>query len=105
MSQLTLRRRRTFGALFWTQSLGAFNDNLLKSALVVLVAFEGGSLWGLGAQQFVPLSGALFIVPFFFFSATAWGSFFSRAGGAAMRRPFRRLWSKIQLVIDTPGAG
>jgi len=31
-----------------------------------------------------------------------WGSFFSRAGGAAMRRPFRRLWSKIQLVIDAP---
>ena len=31
-----------------------------------------------------------------------WGSFFSRAGGAAMRRPFRRVWSKIQLVIDAP---
>ena len=71
MSQLTLLRRRTFGALFWTQFLGAFNDNLLKSALVLLVAYEGGSFWGLGAPQLVPLSGALFILPFFFFSATA----------------------------------
>ena len=71
MSQLTLLRRRTFGALLWTQFLGAFNDNLLKSALVVLVAYEGGSLWGLGAAQLVPLSGALFILPFFLFSASA----------------------------------
>ena len=31
-----------------------------------------------------------------------WGSFFSRKGGAAMRRPFRRIWSKIQLVVGTP---
>lgn len=31
-----------------------------------------------------------------------WGSFFSRKGGAAMRRPFRHFWSRIQLVIGTP---
>jgi hypothetical protein len=32
-----------------------------------------------------------------------WGSFFSRRGGAAMSRPFRRgLWSKIGLVADAP---
>jgi len=27
-----------------------------------------------------------------------WGSFFSRFGGAAMRRPFRRVWSRIEVV-------
>ncbi len=27
-----------------------------------------------------------------------WGSFFSRKDGAAMRRPFRRVWSRIELV-------
>jgi 1-acyl-sn-glycerol-3-phosphate acyltransferase len=31
-----------------------------------------------------------------------WGSFFSRKGGAAMRRPFRRFWSRISLVIGKP---
>ena len=31
-----------------------------------------------------------------------WGSFFSRAGGPAMRRPFRRVWSRIQVVIGAP---
>src|SRR5262249_7315455 len=29
-----------------------------------------------------------------------WGSFFSRYGGAAMRRPFRRIWSRIEVVCD-----
>jgi 1-acyl-sn-glycerol-3-phosphate acyltransferase len=27
-----------------------------------------------------------------------WGSFFSRMGGPAMRRPFRRFWSRIEVV-------
>jgi 1-acyl-sn-glycerol-3-phosphate acyltransferase len=27
-----------------------------------------------------------------------WGSFFSRKGGSAMRRPFRRFWSHIEVV-------
>ena len=31
-----------------------------------------------------------------------WGSFFSRKDGAAMRRPFRRAWSRIELVCGTP---
>jgi 1-acyl-sn-glycerol-3-phosphate acyltransferase len=31
-----------------------------------------------------------------------WGSFFSRKGGAAMHRPFRRFWSRIDLSIGPP---
>jgi 1-acyl-sn-glycerol-3-phosphate acyltransferase len=31
-----------------------------------------------------------------------WGSFFSRHGGKTMRRPFRRVWSRIELVIGAP---
>jgi 1-acyl-sn-glycerol-3-phosphate acyltransferase len=31
-----------------------------------------------------------------------WGSFFSRKGGAAMRHPFRRFWSRIELIIGEP---
>jgi 1-acyl-sn-glycerol-3-phosphate acyltransferase len=31
-----------------------------------------------------------------------WGSFFSRKGGAALRRPFRRFWSRIDLSVGTP---
>jgi 1-acyl-sn-glycerol-3-phosphate acyltransferase len=28
-----------------------------------------------------------------------WGSFFSRKGGAAMRKPFRRFWSHVEVVV------
>jgi 1-acyl-sn-glycerol-3-phosphate acyltransferase len=31
-----------------------------------------------------------------------WGSYFSRKDGAAFRRPFRRVWSRIRLVIGPP---
>src|SRR5690606_20234503 len=31
-----------------------------------------------------------------------WGSFFSRKGGPAMRRPFRRFWSRIELGVGEP---
>jgi 1-acyl-sn-glycerol-3-phosphate acyltransferase len=31
-----------------------------------------------------------------------WGSFFSRKDGAALRRPFRRVWSRVRLVIGPP---
>jgi 1-acyl-sn-glycerol-3-phosphate acyltransferase len=31
-----------------------------------------------------------------------WGSFFSRMGGPAMRRPFRRFWSRIEVVAGPP---
>jgi len=31
-----------------------------------------------------------------------WGSFFSRDGGRAMRRPFRRFWSCIEVVAAEP---
>jgi 1-acyl-sn-glycerol-3-phosphate acyltransferase len=33
-----------------------------------------------------------------------WGSFFSRMGGPAMRRPFRRFWSRIEVVAGEPVA-
>ncbi|MFZ1898941.1 MAG: hypothetical protein WAU35_00460, partial [Azonexus sp.] len=38
--QFRLLSTRRFGPLFLTQFLGAFNDNLYKNALVVLVTFQ-----------------------------------------------------------------
>jgi hypothetical protein len=31
-----------------------------------------------------------------------WGSFFSKKFGKPMRRPFRRIWSRISLAIGEP---
>jgi 1-acyl-sn-glycerol-3-phosphate acyltransferase len=33
-----------------------------------------------------------------------WGSYFSRASGAAMRRPFQRVWSRLRVNIGAPMA-
>ena len=51
MSQLSLLGTRRFGAMFWTQFLGAFNDNLFKNALVILVAYRSLSVLGLALTQ------------------------------------------------------
>lgn len=70
MSQFALFGQRRFAPFFWTQALGAFNDNAFRNALLMLVGFQLGSddrIAGLYAS-FAP---ALFILPFFLFSATA----------------------------------
>jgi len=66
-----LMRNRRFWPLFWTQLLGAFNDNLFKNGLVILITFRNVQIGGLGAQEMVALSAGIFILPFFLFSATA----------------------------------
>ncbi len=76
MSRSLITDRR-FGPMFWTQFAGAFNDNFFKNALVILVVYKiAGSLpdgasvvFGLGKDAFAPLAGAVFILPFFLFSA------------------------------------
>ena len=62
---------RQFFPLFWTQFLGAFNDNLLKNALVMIVATRALSVFGVPSDQSVALAGGLFILPFFLFSGIA----------------------------------
>lgn len=70
-SQFALLGKRRYAPLFVTQALGAFNDNVYKNALVILVGF---GIVGLSPAQidfYVNLAAGLFILPFFLFSATA----------------------------------
>lgn len=69
-SPLRLLGQRRFLPLFATQFLGAFNDNLYKMAMVVLVTF---TIYNDPKQEesFNALTGAVFILPFFLFSAIA----------------------------------
>ncbi len=69
MSQFALLRQRRFGPLFWTQFFGAFNDNVLKNAIVILFAFTAAT--EAEADTLVNLTAGIFILPFFLFSATA----------------------------------
>ena len=70
-SQFTLLANRRFGPLFATQFLGAFNDNVFKNALVVLLTFQAASWTRLEPGVLANLAAGLFILPFFLFSATA----------------------------------
>ena len=70
MGALDLLRFRRFGPFFWTQFLGALNDNVFRNALVILFAFRAVA-GGVTPDTLVNLSTALFIVPFFFLSAAA----------------------------------
>src|SRR5713101_1628117 len=68
---LALVVSRRFGPLFATQFLSAFNDNALKNALVLMVAYRADAGDALSAGLLIPLAGGLFILPFFLCSASA----------------------------------
>ncbi|BBP44717.1 hypothetical protein THMIRHAS_00900 [Thiosulfatimonas sediminis] len=62
--------KKTFRAFFGVQFLGAFNDNLFKNALVILITFKlSESLEQTGLL--VTLAAGLFILPFLLFSPLA----------------------------------
>jgi acyl-[acyl-carrier-protein]-phospholipid O-acyltransferase/long-chain-fatty-acid--[acyl-carrier-protein] ligase len=60
---LALLSSRRFAPLFWCQFFAAFNDNLLKTALVFLILFHAG-----GSNALVTLAGGVLIAPFFLLS-------------------------------------
>ena len=68
---LTLILSRRFGPLFVTQFLGAFNDNLFKTAFIFLVAFRLRADDPAGAATMATLATGVFILPFFLFSGLA----------------------------------
>ena len=70
MSQFGLLGARRFGPFFWTQFLGALNDNLFKNALVILFAFRMSGV-AFSENTLVNLSTGLLTLPFFLFSASA----------------------------------
>ncbi len=70
-NQFQLLKEQRFRPFFFTQFLGAFNDNVFKTALITLVAFHANSLSNIHGSKLATLLPGLFILPFFLFSATA----------------------------------
>lgn len=69
-SQFSLLLSRRLGPLFITQFLGAFNDNVFKQALILILVF-GTLTITVEINFLVNAAAALFVLPFFLFSATA----------------------------------
>jgi 1-acyl-sn-glycerol-3-phosphate acyltransferase len=70
-NQFSLLKQRRFAPFFWTQFLGAFNDNLFKTALVVIITFDALSWTTMAPSLVTNLIPGLFILPYVLFSATA----------------------------------
>ena len=70
-NQFRLLGQRRFVPYFLAMFFGAFNDNVYKNALAILVAFQGASLMGLTPNELVPIAGAVFIAPYILLSATS----------------------------------
>ena len=70
-NQFSLLRERRFAPFFGAQFLGAFNDNLFKTALVTVITFDALHWTTINAGLLNNLIAGLFILPFLLLSATA----------------------------------
>ncbi|TWI66345.1 1-acyl-sn-glycerol-3-phosphate acyltransferase [Pseudoduganella lurida] len=95
VSQFALLKQRRFAPFFWTQFLGAFNDNLFKTALIVVLTFDAASWTSLSPSMVTNLIPGLFILPYVLFSATS-GQIAEKYEKAALVRFIK--WAEIAIM-------
>jgi 1-acyl-sn-glycerol-3-phosphate acyltransferase len=71
LSQFSLLGQKRFSGIFWTQSIGAWTDCFFKQTLLALVVERKLGFMGLSHENIGLLAGAIFMAPYFLFSATA----------------------------------
>ncbi|PHV11194.1 MFS transporter [Chitinimonas sp. BJB300] len=98
-NQFSLFKQRRFLPLFTTQFLGAFNDNLFKSTMLVMITFFDLGFAGLDAPTLVNAAAGIFILPFFLFSATA-GQLAEKFDKATLARWIKLLEIAIMLLAS-----
>jgi 1-acyl-sn-glycerol-3-phosphate acyltransferase len=70
-NQFALLKEKSFAPFFWTQFLGALNDNLFKTALLVALTYDAAAWTTVSPAIMTNLIPSLLILPFVLFSATA----------------------------------
>ena len=96
-SSIGLLKTRRLGPLVLAQSCGAFDDNFVKNAMVVLAVFKLGA----GDAGLSLLAGALFIAPYILLSATA-GKIADRFPKPAVIRIYKA--AEVGLMIGAAAA-
>ena len=96
-SQFTLLTERRFAPFFWTQFFGAFNDNLFKTALLVMLTFDALNWTSISPATLNIVIPALFILPYVVFSATA-GQIADKVEKSRLARFVKMLEIAIMLV-------
>src|SRR5215218_1682634 len=96
---LHLLRTRRFWPIFVTQFLGAFNDNLFRTSMVMLVIY---GIYRDAAKEaaFSGIAGALFILPFFLLSALS-----GQLADARDKAKIVRIVKTAEILIMLGGAG
>lgn len=97
-NQFQLLAQRRFAPFFWTQFLGAGNDNIFKFAFTVLATYHAAEWGGMDSKLAGPIIGGLFILPFMLFSATA-GQLADKYDKALLARWVKNLEIVFMLVI------
>ncbi|MCI4665300.1 MAG: hypothetical protein MRY74_11320 [Neomegalonema sp.] len=85
--------RRSFLPLFIVQALGAFNDNIFKTAFVSLMTYILAAKMEMDVELLVPVAAAVFILPFAFLAPFA-GQIADRVDKAKMMQ-----WVKFAELI------
>ena len=93
--QFALLGQRRFAPFFWTQFAGAANDNLFKFAFTVLVTYQLSVSW-LPPEMAGLVIGALFILPYLFFSATS-GQLADKLEKRALIRAIK--WMEVGIMV------
>jgi 1-acyl-sn-glycerol-3-phosphate acyltransferase len=96
-SQFRLLRERRFLPFFITQACGAFNDNLFKNLLVILVTYQAMRWSKLSPELLANIAAGLFIVPFVVFSGIA-GQLGERFDKARILKCVKALEIAIMLI-------
>ena len=96
-NQFALLNQRRFAPFFWTQFLGAANDNVFKFAFTMLVTYRVAVDWMPPAMAGLVI-GAVFIAPFLLFSATS-GQLADKYDKAMLTRMVKNLEIVIMVLL------
>jgi 1-acyl-sn-glycerol-3-phosphate acyltransferase len=99
-SQFSLLTQRRFAPFFWTQFLGAFNDNVFKTALLTILTYDALHWTTMDVGLLNNLIPGLFILPFVLFSATS-GQLADKYEKAGLARKVKLLEIVIMMVAAT----
>lgn len=96
-SQFALLKTRRFAPLFVAQFLGAFNDNVFRNALVMLITFYAAEKVSMDPRILVTAAAGIFMLPFFLFSALA-GQIVDASEKSAYIRRLKKIEIGLMLV-------
>ena len=96
-NQFRLLGERRFLPFFVAQACGAFNDNLFKNVLIILVTYQSARWSTLPPEQLANVAAGLFILPFVVFSGLA-GQFGERLDKARILKSVKALEIVIMIV-------